>query len=404
MSEIIQNLVEEVCEACSDSRYRRLKSMWTRHNRLEKVEKVPVSVHLHRGHTQTWKELIPPEQIESQDPLERDVELQLRQKLFRYRHIPDDDVLLPTIWLDPVRPAQAGPLWGVELERVRPDDPRGAYTFRPIVRQEADLARLHFPEYDVDDKTTAILVERARELVDDALPVKLWTDEVGQSPGELLPQFLGWEGFLYALTEHPNLVHKLMDFLTRGIIHYQCDREAKGAVDAESSWWYRVHYEELPPDEPANRLSSCWAYIAAQPTGIISPAMYTEFVHPYNERIVGLFGRERVYYHGCEDLTAKIDIISTLPGLRRFDVSAWTDLPTAVDKLGQRVVLEVQVHPGDTILTGNSDDMRRAIERIMAVAGDCIIDINLSDVETVNGNPAILTTWATIAQDVVTRG
>ena len=45
--------------------------------------------------------------------------------------------------------------------------------------------------------------------------------------------------------------------------------------------------------------------------------------------------------------------------------------------------------------------MRKDVRRIMEVAGDCIIDINLGEIETVFGNPSVLNTWARVAQDVV---
>jgi len=244
-------------------------------------------------------------------------------------------------------------------------------------------------------------VERARDFVGDRLPVKLWTDQVRESPGERIIDFLGWDGFLSGLVERPKLVHAMMEFLTEGMRHYQLDRERHGAVDAEASWLWRVHYEDLPPKDSPDRLRSCWAYIAAQASGTISPSMYAEFIHPYNVRMVDLFGPHRIYYHGCEDLTRKLDIIDTLPGLRRFDVGAWTDLAACVQKFERRVVLEVQVHPGETLLVHDPADMRKALERIVAIARDCIFDINLSDVETVNGNPKALGDWARLAQDVV---
>jgi hypothetical protein len=397
---VIRDLVQEVKAACADPRYTRLKEMWTRHNRLERAAKIPVSVHLHRGYTETWKELIPPARLLSPDPLARDVEVQLRQKLFRYHHIPDDDVVLPTLWFTPVRPAGQGPLWGVALPKADTHDPAGAYTFEAAVRDEADLAKLRVPRYEIDEAATEALLERVRELVDDQLPVKLVTDELFPNPTEHLVNFLGWDGFLYGFVERPRLVHRLLDFLTEGFISYQREREARGGVDAEGTWGYRVHYEELPPNADPKRLSSCWAYVAAQSTGTISPAMYAEFIHPYNERIVGLFGPRRIYYHGCEDLTPKIDIIATLPGLRRFHVSAWTDLATAVAKFECRVVLEAHVNPGKTVMVDGSAEMREDLRRIVAVAGDSVVDINLADIQTVRGDPSILTTWASIAQEV----
>jgi len=402
MPVVIPALVDQVVEACASPRYAQLKMLWTRHNRLEPVEKIPICVHLHRGYTRTWQELIPPHELESSEPLARDIELQLRQKLFRHREIPDDEVLLPTIWLQPVRrPGTEERLWGVPLRRAVPDDPNGAYTFLPIVESEADVAKLRYPRYQHDGRATQRLVERARDLVGDRLPVKLWTDQVRESPGERIIDFLGWDGFLSGLVERPKLVHAMMEFLTEGMRHYQLDRERQGAVDAEASWLWRVHYEDLPAEDSPDRLRSCWAYIAAQASGTISPAMYAEFIHPYNVRMVDLFGPHRIYYHGCEDLTRKLDIIATLPGLRRFDVGAWTDLAACVQKFERRVVLEMQVHPGETLLVHDPADMRKALERIVGIAKDCIFDINLSDVETVNGNPKALGDWARLAQDVV---
>ncbi len=401
MSAIINQLVAEVLAAAADPKYARLKDMWTRHNRLRKVGPLPVSVHLHRGYTETWKELIPPAELVSSDPLARDVELQLRQKLFRHYHLPDDEVLLPTIWLDPVRPA-GGPdrLWGVPLEHVDTHDPKGAYAFQPAVRDEADLARLRYPAYEIDADKTDELVTRVRELMDDRLPVKLSANELSAVPGEDLVKFLGWENYLFYFIEKPAFVHRLMDFLTEGFLAYQQDREAKGGVEAEDTWKFRTHYEELGPDEPPDRLRSCWLYVAAQSTGTISPAMYAEFVQPYNERLVGLYGEWRIYYHGCEDLTPKLDIIAKLPGLRRFDVSAWTDLAACVRKFERRVVLEVQVHPGKTILEEDPAEWRRELRRLVDLAGDCVADLNLADVQTVKGDRTLLGRWAQMARDV----
>ncbi|MHB1134319.1 MAG: uroporphyrinogen decarboxylase family protein [Chloroflexota bacterium] len=399
---MIRDLVQEVVAAAAEPRYARLKKMWTEHNRLRHQGRLLVSVHLHRGYTETWKELIPPEELLSTDPFERDVELQLRQKLFRHYNLPDDEVLLPTLWFAPARPrGGADRLWGVPLENIDAHDPAGAYAFRPAVRDEEDLAKMHYPHYEVDEAATAAIVARARELVDDRLPVKLSANDVSAVPSEDLVKFLGWENYLFYFLERPAFVHKLMDFLTEGFIAYQKEREAAGGVEAEDTWKFRTHYEELGPQESPHSLRSCWLYVAAQSTGTISPAMYAEFVQPYNERLVGLYGPARIYYHGCEDLTPKLDIIANLPGLRRFDVSAWTDLAACVRKFERRVVLEAQVHPGKVILEEDPAEWRRELERMREVAGDCIADVNLADVQTVKGDKTLLGRWAQMAQEIM---
>ncbi|MDP6183245.1 MAG: hypothetical protein QF609_05465, partial [Gammaproteobacteria bacterium] len=186
-------LIASVEDATADPRYAQRKGMWTRHNRLEKVDKVPVNVHLHAGYPPIWQELIPESEIVSQEPLERSIEIQLRQKLFRHEYIPDDHVLLPTIWINPVRPTTSSDtngnprsfdiestdgrgearLWGLPFLRENSGASGGAYRVDPVIRSEDDISGLHHPRYEVDAPATAELCERANGLVDGRLPVKV---------------------------------------------------------------------------------------------------------------------------------------------------------------------------------------------------------------------------------------
>jgi len=431
----IQALVERVDEATSDPVYAARKQMWTRHNRLEKVAKVPVNVHFHRGYRPIWRELIPPDTLISEDPLELAVELELRQKLFKHEQIPDDDLILPTVWIEPVRsgaPAgdgtyaalgysssgssgssrthdtdeeaesRAAHLWGIPLRR-RQTSVGGAYIVDPVVDSDEDLAGLHPPRYTVDEQATRDQRDRVVEMVGGRLPVKVTSDEVKASPSEWMVAFMGIEAILYGVVDRPDFIHRVMEFVTEGTIAYQRTREAAGAVDAEETWGFRTHYEDLPPGANPHALENNWAYVSAQSLCSISPAMFEEFLQPYHARLAEMHGQGRVYYHGCEDLTAKIPIIRQLPNLRRFHVSAWTNLEEAVKQLGRDYVLETCVHTPDTLAVHTPEQMRVALERIMSVAGDHIIDINITDPETQFGKPDTLATWARVAQEVTAK-
>jgi hypothetical protein len=427
-------LVERVEEAAADPRYAQRKDMYTRHNRLEKVAKPPVCVHLHQHHHRIWQELIPADTLKSQDTLERDIEIQLRQKLYKHDHIPDDEVLLPTVWLAPVRlkeedqGSQAQPssssalavgvdaqshgfgiveglrLWGLPFKVRRTVFPGGSYKVEPVVQAEADMALLKSPKHEVDVVATQALCDRATELVNGRLPVKLATDELGASPSEAMVSLMGMEAVLYGVIDRPDFIHQMMTFLTDGYISYHRAREAAGAVDAEESWGFRVHYEDLPSDADSSRLENSWWYVSAQSLAGISPAMFDEFLQPYHARLSeALSDSRRVYYHGCEDLTNKISIIRRLPHLRRFHVSPWTDLEESVKQLGREFVLETHVSYADTLYVHTPAEMRKEVERIMEIAGECVIDINLGDIETVDGRPSVLTDWARIAQEVTAQ-
>jgi hypothetical protein len=399
MNAVLRALAREVADACADPRYASLKTLWSRHNQLDRSGKTPVCVFLHKGYTETWRELIPPSEIVSTDPLEAELELQLRQKLYRYHHIADDTVVLPTLTVDPPKPPGAGPLWGSEIRHVDASDPHGAYGFSPAVESIDDLSRFRKPEFSCDPEATACLVDRASELVGALVPVVAWRQEVMGNPGEKIVEWIGWDAFLLGLIEQPDLIHAVMGFLTDGMVSYHRSMEKAEVVRADHTWHFRVHFDDLPAGTPTDRLKSCWIYITAQTTGTISPDMYAEFIQPYNARIAALFGDGKVYYHGCEDLGPKIDVIRTLPGLRRFHVSPWTDLPNAVDKLGNSMVLECHVNPATTTLSLNPGRMRDEIRRVLHDARGACFDINLSDIQTVGGDPRILSEWARIAQE-----
>jgi hypothetical protein len=115
----MRRLVGRLLEACADPRYERRKAIWTAHQHLQKVAKVPVHVHLFLSgdYSPVWQELIPEEQLVHKEGVARNVELQLRQRLYKHDNIPDDDVILPVLFASAVFCTAADRIWGLKLER-----------------------------------------------------------------------------------------------------------------------------------------------------------------------------------------------------------------------------------------------------------------------------------------------
>jgi len=327
----------------------------------------------------------------------RDIEVQLRARLWKAAAIPDDEPLLPTVWLGMPRPADQGPLWGVDLPFNRPAE-RGAYKPEPPLREEADLARIVAPRYAEDTASRDRLLADARELIGDVLPVKLHTDELHYGPFEWAVRMRGMDALLLDVYDRPYFAHALMERITDGMVGYHRQREAAGAVDAEASWGFHMYWDRLAPGA-GSRLRDCWAYAHAQSSASFSPRMYAEFVQPYNVRIAELFGR--VYYHGCEDLSARSAIIRDLPNLRMFHVGPWTPLEPVVRNLGGRCALEVHSHPTNVLFTFSNDDMRREIADLHRAAQGVPHVLKLCDVETLGGRAERLRAWTDAARDVV---
>jgi hypothetical protein len=131
--------------------------------------------------------------------------------------------------------------------------------------------------------------------------------------------------------------------------------------------------------------------------------MYREFVHDYNCRLARHYPLGTVYYHGCEPLDQKIEHIQHLPNLRRFHVSPWSSVARAVEVLQGKAVMEVHAHPGKVLFGMTESDMRKEIRRLLDAADGMPMDLNLSDIHTVNGRPETLAIWARIAQEEVAR-
>ena len=423
----IRRLSEQVAEAAADPRYARLKDMWTQHHGLKKVSKPPVYVGLYvfpDFYSVIWQELISPGTLVSRDPLERDVEIQLRQRLYKHEHIPDDDVLLPIVWVKAV-PTESGDksvgrvgsvqlsghtdgseaarLWGLPFLTQTTDTAGGAYKVDPVVKAERDIHNLLRPAFAVDQEKTDLHVERAEELVDGLLDVKVVTDEVGFAPSETVVSLMGIESILYGVIDNPDFVHMMMEIVTDGTIEYHRQREEAGAVEIEQTWGYRAHYEELALGQSLHHLANGWLNVSAQSLCGLSPAMYAEFLQPYHASLTAAFGDTKVYYHACEPITKKIPVIRELPNLRRLHISPWTDLEVAVEQVGENIELETEVHTADTIFVHTSEEMRKSLGRLLDVAGHRVMDVNLTALETVGENPSVLTTWAQIAQEVTAK-
>ncbi len=404
-------LVDRFLEACAHPRYQQRKAMWTRHHHLEKVDKTPIHVHLpvNGGYSAICQEIISPGELLYPEGLARSVELQLRQRLYKHEHIPDDDVILPVINVGAVYRTPADRMWGLHFRRREAGlsyDNGGAYKPIPPIETEADLDKLEYPPMDIDFEETARRVEQASELVEGRLPVVLGADRVGGSPFEVLVHLRGMDNLLFDFVDNPALVHRLMDFVTTGYERCLSETNRLGLFDIPSAWFgCRVHYEEMGPEvlSSSSGIASSWVYISAQSAASISPAMFDEFLQPYHERIARLFTPGRIYFHGCEDLTRKYKVVKKTPGLRRFHVSPWSDFRVLGPEIGRDCVIERHVHPANNILVFDEEQMRREVEENMEVGADLIMDLNLSDIHTVGHRPERLAQWARIAQEVTER-
>ena len=375
----------------------RRKSLWGKLFRGERPEKPPVKVApFMTGHYDlVWQRLLPEERLHFSDGLRRHLEIQLRKKLFKFRHLRDDDVIRPTVWVYAKTVTPRDKQWGLEIRREHTGDVGGAYKEIPPIVEETDLDRLTLPHFEEDRTADDATRDEARELLDDRVPVKVYKRQIGYSPYELAVLLRGAEPLLFDLYDRPAFVHRLMSLLTDGIIQMETEREAAGAFDVEETTLLHEPWDEFPEGKE-HLLSSGWAYLSAQSSAPLGPEMYAEFVQPYNARLAELFAK--IYYHGCEDLGRKVESIKDLPNLRHFHVSPWTALADVMPHLrGRKVAMEVHAHPTNVLFAFTPDQIRAEARRRMDEAENLPFDYVLCDLQTVDGADGRLQMWCDIA-------
>ena len=408
--EVLAPLVEELLTLSARPEEAAKKRLWADHQAMGAPGKIPVCVYYEGIPETQWKFMLAERHgPQCRTPLARAIEWDLKTRLWIARNVGDDHIVWPNVM---VYAAVRKPIdWGVSFGLAGSDNPEDARRMQPAFPDGIDVGRLHFSDHEIDDAATAGTVEQARQLVGPNVRVFVRYPNLGCSPFDMAVEMRGMEGLMMDAIDAPEKVCDLMEYLTSAFEGHHRRREQRGWINIYPSadgrytdFGWRVHCAYLASDFDAARprLADEWAYVSAQTAACLGPEMYARFVHPYNVRLASFFAKGTVYYHGCECLDQKLDILATLPNLRRFHVSPWSSVAKAAAKFAGKAVLEVHAHPGRVFFGQTPQEMREEIGRLTSEArsGPASLDLNLSDIHSINAQPHLLTQWAQIAQEL----
>ena len=68
-----------------------------------------------------------------------------------------------------------------------------------------------------------------------------------------------------------------------------------------------------------------------------------------------------------------------------------------------KFVLEVHAHSSNVAMAYTRKEMREELKHYIDVAGDVNIDLNLSDIHSINGRPDVLREWSEVAQELADK-
>ena len=212
-------------------------------------------------------------------------------------------------------------------------DRDGSYVWDgPVKDYDADLKRLHSPQFEIDWETTNGCVDLAGDAFGDLLPVRLkgtWWWSLGLTWTAVTLR--GLTSMLYDFVDRPDQLKELLSIISRGQLDRLDHLETHNLLSLNSDGTYvgsgGYGFTDQLPQADFNgrvRCADMWGFTESQETVNVSSEMYEEFIFPYEKPILERFGLN--CYGCCEPLDTRWHVVKRHHNLRRVSCSPWADL------------------------------------------------------------------------------
>lgn len=341
-----------------------------------------------------------------ENPVFRRVEQNLKREIYKYKHYPVDMVLDPFIR---VQKAISNTGYGmkVEEETLYASGNVSSHVFINQLATKEDAKKIKDMVITHDEEETKRRYETASEIFKEIAPVMMEGNMFHLGVWDNLSQFMGVENIYFDLVDEPDKLHLFMERMTTSVIKgiEQSNNLKIYDTNANVCHCSYIYTDELLPDsgmgkEPITK--NGWAFGLAQLFSSVSPSVTEEFELPYIKRMAEYFGM--IYYGCCDRLDDRLDLVLTIPHLKKVSCSPWSVREAFAEKIGPKVIMSNKPTPA-LLATGTLDEeeIRKDLQRTVDAArkNNVNLEMILKDISTVKCEPERLTRWANIAMDVV---
>ena len=340
---ILKQLAQRVHEIAHLPQQQIKRDLWRRHTALR--HGVPPVFVSPEG---SWGELVPESSLQCEDPFARQVEDELRRRIYRHEHIPDDtpiedhfDIPVASLWCEIP--------WGVPIQH-RPSSNRGAWHHVPFIEEPEDWKKLSKPKLPVDIEGANARAEALREAVGDLLHVNVTGIKIFDFHiAHIYCDYRGLDNLFIDLIDDPEMVKDVFAFLTEGTMDMIKEAQRLNLIHSNNDYTY--HYtgglgycDDLPAytDQPVE-LHQVWGAAEAQEYSCVSPEMFCETILPFEKQLLEPFGLNG--YGCCDDLTEKLPEVLKIKNLRRVAACPWADLGKMAERLKKDYILTWKPNP-----------------------------------------------------------
>ncbi|MHC4916410.1 MAG: uroporphyrinogen decarboxylase/cobalamine-independent methonine synthase family protein, partial [Planctomycetota bacterium] len=326
---LVRDLARRVAEIAASDGMEAIRRRWRDVNALRKPDRAPVWCRP----VGAWDEILPDSSLKCADPWLRGLERGFRRALVKHE-IGDDSPLEKRFTVSAVVRAEPANLWGVDVGKHSARKDGGAWGYDPPLKEPADFDKLRMPSFALDEAASRERLERTRDLLGGIAPVELTcSPPLGATLGTAAAELRGLEQMMMDMALQPELTRRLMGHVRDAALAGMDAAEGSGLLSPNNSG-PMVESDSLGPRPEDGRftLANRWCMANSQEFDQVSPEMWEEFCLAYQKPLFARYGL--VAYGCCENLTRKIDGVLSIPNLRVFVCSAWTDLDAVLEKVG----------------------------------------------------------------------
>lgn len=401
---ILRELAEEMAEISDLPIQNETINMWRRLNRLERVKPMIWINEI------PWHEMDVNDELKPQasDPFCRGLEVGLRRTIYLWKHMRGDMVVERKIYsLLTIRDSGLGIREDVDV--VKTDERSGIESrfFHPQIDNEKDVEKIRMPKVTHDVEASERNYQRMLDIFDGILEVeKRGRPGMWFAPWDGLIRWWGVQKAMMDLVLRPELVHLAMERLISAYLSRLDQLEELNLLSLNNNN-VRVgsgglgYTDELPQDnfDPEHvRTIDLWGCATAQIFSEVSPEMHMKFALQYERRWLDRFGL--TYYGCCEPLDIKMQILKTIPNLRKVSMSPWVDVDRAVKEVGDDYVFSRKPNPAIFTDDGWSPELaRKTLRETLEKTRGCVVEIIMKDISTFCYKPQRLWEWTKIAME-----
>jgi hypothetical protein len=396
--EVVRGLAAKTMELALSDEYELRRKRWRDVNERRKPDRAPVWCRP----AGVMSELVPYDSLSCTDGACRSVEYALRVLLFKST-IGDDEIFEPWWGVGAAWDMSTEHTWGLRTGHQSQSTDLGGFHYDPPVKTEEDFDRVTVPQFTYNHARTQESLSRMGELLGDVMPVRLQcAPPLAAHCNTYLDQLRGMEPMLNDLAFRPERVHRAMAKLTEGTL---------GALRAaeQSGMLTQNHYGPMQCSDPVNGappagevgLHNLWTAANSQEFQNVSPKMHDEFLLSYQRPVLQQFGA--VQYGCCEDLSRKVDLILSIPNLRVFVCSAWTNLDRVIEGCAGRCTIMWRQSASDVVYPDDMAPIVAHLEQGMRKLQGHPYQVVLRELQTLAGHPDRLKEWARAAITVAEK-